>query len=471
MSLQFPSRLRRTLACCLLAMGALFESNGWAGALPIPEPGPPPVVQLPARTDLLLPNGLGATLIPFGAVPKTTVIVTVGTGSIADGARPGLANLAADLLKQGVLGGDAASLFKRAADLGGSISIGAGVDSFTVSIDVLAEYGPEAIQLVADVLRHPTLPSSELGRLKADMKRSIAVSRSQQQTIAAEAFARQLFGDGPRGRRVSEADVDRLTHQDVLDFVAHELTAARTRIYVAGRYDLGAVETAITTAFSNWASGDPARIDRSVPKDGRQIQLIDRPGAKQSTILLGLPLRAISAPGFGELSQANAVLGGAGLLSRLDQNLREEKGWTYGVQSQLEPLRDGSLWMLHADVNTPDTAAALGEILREISRLSAEAPDSQELRRIQNYRAGHFLMGASSREGLVGQLQFVDRHQLGADWLPGYLQRLQAVTPEGVRQAAMEINPSRMTIVVAGDLSRIKSDLAGIEALQGAEVR
>jgi predicted Zn-dependent peptidase len=223
--------------------------------------------------------------------------------------------------------------------------------------------------------------------------------------------------------------------------------------------------------IADWAPGESARVDRSSPISARQIQLIDRPGAKQSTILMGLPLRAITTPGYSDLSQANAILGGAGLLSRLDQNLREEKGWTYGVQTQLEPLQNGSLWMLHADVNTPDTAPALREIFRELARLSGEPLDPQELRRVQNYRAGHFLMGASSREGLIGQLQFVDHHELGADWLPGYLQRLQAVTPEGVRRAAAEIDPSRMTIVVAGDLSRIKSEIDGIEALKGADGR
>ena len=461
----------RPLALMLIVAAQFLGSRGHAGVLPIPEPGPAPVVELPARTDLRLPNGLQATLIPFGTVPKVTIIVTVGTGAIADGARPGVASLAADLMKQGVRGGDAATLFRRAADLGGSVSVGAGIDTFSVSIDVLAEHGPQALQLLADILRHPTLPSGELDRLKADMKRAIAISHSQQQAIASEAFARLLFGDGPRGRRVREADVDLITHQDVSEFIDRELSASRTQIYVAGHYDRHAMESAINQLFSDWAPGEGSRVDRSSPVSIRQIQLIDRPGAKQSTILMGLPLRSITTPGYSDLSQANALLGGAGLLSRLDQNLREDKGWTYGVQTQLDPLQNGSLWMLYADVNTPDTAPALREIFRELSRLAKDPLDPQELKRIQNYRAGHFLMGASSREGLIGQLQFVDHHELGPDWLPGYLQRLQAVTPDGVRRAAAEIDPAGMTVVVAGDLSRIKSDLVGIESLNGADFR
>jgi predicted Zn-dependent peptidase len=119
-------------------------------------------------------------------------------------------------------------------------------------------------------------------------------------------------------------------------------------------------------------------------------------------------------------------------------------------------------------VNTPDTAGALQEIFSELQRLSGTAPDDEELQRVKNYRAGHFLMGASSREGLIGQVAFVDQHDLGPDWLPTYLQRLQSITPEAVRAAAAQFDPKTMTVVVAGDLSKIKSGITGIEALQGA---
>ncbi len=465
------ARNRRRRLGSIVAMATLALSNAFAGVSDIPTPGPAPEVKLPARADLRLENGLTATLVPFGTVPKTTIVVTLGTGAIADTDHLGTAGLAADLMKQGVRGTDAAALFRRAADLGGALGISVGVDTFSVSIDVLAEHGPEAIALIADVLRHPTLPPSELERLKADAKRALAISRSQQQGIAAEAFASLLYGDGPRGRRVQDRDIDNITMSDIRRFVQQELSAGRTHLYIAGRFDKAAMQSAIRRAFSDWPRGESSRIDHSQPAVSHTVQLIDRPGARQSTILIGLPTDAMTKPGFGDLSLANAVLGGAGLMSRLDENLREEKGWTYGVQTQIEPLRDSSLWMLFADVNTPDTAAAIQEIFKELGHLAADGPDAAELKRVQNYRAGHFLMGASSREGLIGQVAFVDRYELGPDWLPGYIQRLQSVTPRGVRDAAAKFDVSRMTIVVAGDLSRIKSGIEGIEALKGAEFR
>lgn len=455
-------RLRSTLATAALCLAAAV-----AVARGVPQPGPAPAVRLPPSDTLMLPNGLTATLVPYGHVPKTSIVITVATGPSADDRRPGVARLAAELLNQGTRGHSAAQFYREAAQFGGAVSVSAGIDTVTVSIDVLEEYGSRALDLLADVLLQPTLPEAELPRLKADLKRELAVSHSQQQGLASETFARQVYGDTPRGHRLDEKDVEAVSMDDVRDFVRTELSAGRTRIYVAGRYDASAIKTAIRRRFTTWPKGKAAEFDRSTPTTVPSVTLIDRPGAKQSTVLIGIPVAALKAPDYPDLSLANAVLGGAGLMSRLDQNLREDKGWTYGVQSQIEPLSAGGLWVLFADVNTPDTANALREIFSEISKLETIEPEAAELTRIKNYRAGHFLLGASSREGLIGQVAFVDRYDLGVDWLPGYLQRLDAVTPDGVRKAAAQLAVSRMTLVVAGDLSAIKYGLEGIEALKG----
>ena len=434
-----------------------------------PQPGPAPAVSLPAKVDYELPNGLKVTLVPFGTVPKTTIVVAVSTGAIAEGTRPGLASMAAELMKQGVGGGDASQLFRRAADLGGAVGITAGHASFSIGIDVLSEHGSEALDLLAQIIRHPTLPAQELPRLKADAKRALAISRSQQQSIAAHALSHRLFGSDPRGHQLEDHEVDAITVQDIRTFIDQEFAAGRTRIYLSGRFDKEAIERAIAKAFGDWNHGPPPVRDSVKLTASGSVQLIDRPGAKQSTILMGLPVRSIRSTGFDDVSMANAMLGGSGLMSRLDRNLREDKGWTYGVSTRLEPIADQSLWLLSVDVNTPDTADAMREIFREMRRLAEQSSDPAEITRVRNYRAGHFLMGASSREGLIGQLSFVDQYDLGPEWLTGYLQRLQAVTAEGVRQAAGDFDPSRMTVVVAGDLSRIKSAIEGLEALKGAD--
>jgi len=361
---------------------------------------------------------------------------------------------------------------RAAADMGGALEVAAGPDQTSVTMDVLAERTSDALRLVADVLRRPRLPAAQLARLKADMARQTAIARSQPQAIAGEAFARLLWGDSVYGRTLpTDAQIASMTIDDVRQFVAAEFGAARTHVYIAGRFDRAAVVATLRAALGDWAAG---AAPRHAPPHGsrlRVVKLIDRPGAAQSTILLGLPVPTPASPGFMRLSVANALLGGS-LLSRLDQNLREDKGYTYGASSSITPLAGVASWALATDVNAPQTAAALGEIFKELERLRSAAPPADELRMIQNYRAGTFVLGASSRPGLRGQLAFIDQQVLTDDWLTHYVEHVYAVTPDEVRAAAAAaLDPQAMTLVVVGDLAQIKPGVLALEALQGAEFR
>jgi predicted Zn-dependent peptidase len=459
----------------VLAAAALAAvlGAGAAAARDTPPPlGEPRPFALPAKEELRLANGLAVTLVPFGTVPKATVLVTVRTGNVADGAKTGLADLVAGLLKEGAGARDGAHVARAAADMGGALEVAAGPDQTSVTMDVLAERTSDALRLVADVLRRPRLPAAQLARLKADMARQTAIARSQPQAIAGEAFARLLWGDSVYGRTLpTDAQIASMTIDDVRQFVAAEFGAARTHVYIAGRFDRAAVVATLRAALGDWAAG---AAPRHAPPHGsrlRVVKLIDRPGAAQSTILLGLPVPTPASPGFMRLSVANALLGGS-LLSRLDQNLREDKGYTYGASSSITPLAGVASWALATDVNAPQTAAALGEIFKELERLRSAAPPADELRMIQNYRAGTFVLGASSRPGLLGQLAFIDQQGLTDDWLTHYVEHVYAVTPDEVRAAAAAaLDPQAMTLVVVGDLAQIKPGVLALEALQGAEFR
>ena len=434
-----------------------------------PAPGTPRDFALPAKSDTSLPNGLRATIVPFGSVPKATVLIVLRSGHIDDGERTGLADLAAALLTEGAGTHDAAEVARLAADMGGSLDVEARADELTFRLDVLAERTPEAIALLGDVLRRPRLPGSELARLKADMTRQVALARSQPQAVAGERYAQLLWGAHPYGRMLpDDAAIAALALADVQRFVAANFGAARTHLYVAGRFEHSAVTAAVTRAFGDWQAGPPPT--RNVPggSRARRVVLIDRPGAEQSTIMLGLPVGDPAAPDFMQLSVTNALLGGS-LLSRLERNLREDKGYTYSASSYLTPYVGAASWTLASDVNTPQTAAALSEMFREVERLRSETPDAEELRRTQNYRAGVFLLGASSRGGLLAQLAYLDLHGLPLEWLTGYVRRIYAVAPADVeRVAARELEPAAMTLVVVGDRKRIERDLKALPALSGA---
>jgi zinc protease len=462
----------KALALAAVLLGALPAAAAAPAREFAPPVGQPHPFALPAKQQLRLPNGLAVTLVPFGTVPKTTILVALRTGNVADGDKNGLADLVASLLKEGAASRDAAGVARAAAEMGGNLEVGAGPDQLSVSLDVLAEHAGDAIALIADLLRRPRLPPQQLARLKADMRRQMAIARAQPQSIAGEAYGHLLWGDSVYGRTLpSDAQIDAMTIDDVQHFVATEFGAARTHVYVAGRLDRDAIEAALRAAFGDWAAGPPPRAGAPQGSRARVVRLIDRPGAAQSTILMGLPVPVPAAPGFMRLSLANALFGGS-LLSRLDQNLREDKGYTYGASSHITPYQGVAGWSLATDVNAPQTAAALAEIFRELERLRAEPPPAEELKRIQNYRAGTFVLGASSRPGLLAQLAFLDQQGLGDDWLTHYVEHVYAVTPAEVRAAAAEaLDPQAMTLVIVGDLAKIKPGVLALEALQGADFR
>ena len=460
------SKLGRLLALCA---SALLVTAAAAAESP-PPVGPPRPFTLPSSRDIRLGNGFVATLVASGTVPKVTVALVLRAGNIDDAAQTGLADVAANLLKEGAGRYDAAQLARLAADMGGALEVAAGPDQTTLSMDVLSERATDAIALLADIARRPHLPAGELARLKADLGRQTAIARSQPQGLAGDAFARLLWGEHPYGRVLpTDAGIASITIDSVRTFIANNYGAGRAHLFIAGLFDAAAAERAIQQQFANWATGRPLAAPQATGSRARIVMLIDRPGAAQSTVLLGLPVPPPVTPGFMRLSIANALLGGS-LLSRLNQNLREDKGWTYGVRTQITPYAGGAAtWALSADINAPDTAPAIAEIFTELGRMRTAAPPAEELRGTQNYRAGTFVIGASGRAGLIAQLAFADLQGLSQDWLTNYGAHVYAVTPNDVREAAASyLDPNAMTMVVVGDMTKLKAAIVALPALHGA---
>lgn len=196
----------------------------------------------------------------------------------------------------------------------------------------------------------------------------------------------------------------------------------------------------------------------------RVLDVTDRPGAPQSTLLIGLPTIPPTSPDAIPLNVANALLGGS-FNSRITANIREQKGYTYSPFSQISERYHDAYWAERADVTTQFTGASIHEILGEVNRLSSEAPTDQELKGIQNYLSGLFVIQNSNRGALISQLQNVDFQGLGEDYLKTYVARINAVTPDVVEKiTAKYIRPQDLTIVVIGDKSKIADQVAPYEA-------
>jgi zinc protease len=459
--------IRRRGRAFVTACAALSAGIASAAELP-PAPAAPEDFVVPAAETIELPNGLAATFLPFGDVPKVTITAVVRAGILNEDGQPWLASLTASMLSEGTRTRSAADIAVAAAGMGGQLVVGSGDDETTAMLDVLSESGPQAIALIADVLLHPTLPASEFDRVRQDALRNLSVSRTQPQSLAAEAFRKALYGDHAYGQTFpTEAQLNGYSVADVERYYRENFGAQRTHVYVAGHYDRTAMEQAVRTAFADWARGPAPRIDVPEPVATRQVRLIERDGAPQSTIYLGLPVVPISHPDFMALSVLNTLLGGY-FSSRITSNIREDKGYTYSPYSSFATRYRDTVWVEVADVTTADTGPALTEIYREIARLRREPPGAAELRGVQNYRNGVFLIANATRGGLVGQLAFMNLHELPDAWLTSFIDRLYAVTPEQVSEAARKyLDPGEMTLVVVGDLRVVRPQLARVEELRG----
>ncbi|HKE07310.1 MAG TPA: pitrilysin family protein [Candidatus Acidoferrum sp.] len=451
----------KKLSLLVLAVCVAGASPAFAQKQPPPEGGPAKPFSVPANETYTLPNGMKVTLVPYGIIPKATLSLAVYAGGIDEGsARVGVAGLTADLMKEGTEKLTSKQVAEAAADMGSALDVQAGADQTKMVMDVLQEFTPKAVRLLADVAQHPRLPESELERLKNDALRQIALQNSQPQTMAVVRYRKILYGDHPYSIVVpTESDIKKLTIQDVKDFYAGNFGAQRSHLYIAGKFDVAGVKKAINEAFGGWAKGS-AKLD-NVPtlKPQHVLDVTDRPGAPQSTIMVGLPVPPATSPDAVPLGVTNAILGGS-FNSRITVNIRENKGYTYSPHSEISRRYHDGYWTEIADVTTQYTGASLKEIFAEVMRLQKEPVSAAELRGIQNYLSGIFVIRNSSRSALIGQLQDVDFQGLGENYLKTYVAKVNAVTPTDVQKMTEDyIKPGEMTIVVVGDKAKIADQL------------
>jgi len=426
-----------------------------------PAGGVPKDFNLPKKTIVTLKNGLSATLIPYGSVPTVSVSVTVRAGNLNEAPdQVWIADITGDLMKEGTKTRTSVAVAQEAAGMGGSINVGVGNDQTTVSGDVLSEFGPAFVKLLADVVRSPLLPESELARLKNDRLRDLSIYKTQPHQIALEQFLRMIFPDHPYGRAFpTEQMLKGYTIEQARSFYKTNFGAARTHVYIAGRFDEKAMAAAVRQAFEGWEKGPAPLIRIPTPAAKKQFFLIDRPGAAQSTIYLGLPVIHPADKDYIGLLVTDALLGGS-FASRITSNIREQKGYTYAPYSQVASRYRAANWVEIADVSTDVTGPALKEIFYEIERLKKEPPSADELKGIQNYVAGTFVLQNSTRRGIIGQLAFLDLHGLKDEYLTTFVKNVHALTAKDIQRIVEEqLRPSAMTLVIAGDKGKIEGQL------------
>ncbi len=460
--------MRLAIAASALAFALSPPAGVAEGREAPPEPGTPHEFRLPAKETLELDNGLSATFIDYGSVPKVTLLAVVRTGNIDEGEDTWLPDVVVEMMKEGTATRSAFDIAKEAAGMGGALGLGVGAEQTTAALSVLSDHAVGAVRLLADVLQNPRFPESELPRVLANFERNLAVARADPQSLADEALAKLVYGEHPFGRLLPKDG--QLAGYDIAKlrgFYENNFGARRTHVYVAGRYDRAAIEAAIRGAFGGWREGPPPSERPAKPAATAQLVLVDSPGAPQSSVRMAVPVPGPADALYFQTTLMNSLLGGT-FGSRITSNIREDKGYSYSPDSSINARRGGALWVMSAEVTAEHTAAAITEIYKEIERLQGETPADAELTPVKNYRAGVFVISNSSPNGVLGQLAFMDLHGLPDDYLTGWVANMRAVTPAEVTDMARQfIRPERMTVVVAGDLAKIGDSVRELPQFEG----
>jgi predicted Zn-dependent peptidase len=282
------------------------------------------------------------------------------------------------------------------------------------------------------------------------------VQKSQQQNLADEKFRNLMYPYHAYGRYFpTEEMISGYAIDKIKKFYQENFGAKRAHIYVAGMFIHSDASAAISEAFQNWAGGSEPVINIPVQQSERAVYVVDRPGAHQSTLRIGIPVIDPSHEDYVPLQVMNTLLGGF-FSSRITRNIREDKGYTYSPSSTISSRYRDAYWMQRADVTTAVTGASLQEIFKEIEGLKNEPPPEEELDGVKKYLGGIFVLQNSSRGGIIGRLAFINLHGLDESYLTNYVKNVNLVTPQQIQEMARKyLKDEEIMLVIAGDYAKI----------------
>jgi predicted Zn-dependent peptidase len=439
-----------------------------------PAPGPAPTLKLPAIQKRQLTNSLPVWMVELHEVPVVQVNLAVFRGSAEDPpGRFGVTNLMTAMLEEGA-GTRAALEIADAVDfLGADLGAGSTFDSTAVRLHVPVARLTDALPILADVALRPTFPQEELERLRQQRLTALLQARDDPATIAAQAFARVLYGKTHRYGTALAGTADTITAVSTADLRAQYAATFRpdnSALIVVGDITPDKAMALLETGFGGWrAQSGPAPVKQPAvePPAKREVYIVDKPGAPQTQIRIGTIGVPRSTADYFPLQVMNTVLGGS-FSSRLNMNLREKNGYTYGASSGFEMRAEAGPFAAAAGVQTDKTSEALKEFFNELNGILQSVP-ADELARAKNYVALRFPSGFEATGDISRRLEEVLIYHLPEDYFSKYVQNIEAVTAADVQRVARKyVQPDRFVVVVVGDRKVIEP---GIRALNLGEIK
>jgi predicted Zn-dependent peptidase len=430
-----------------------------------PKPGAARRYRFPQFHDEVLPSGIRLLTAPVNKLPIATILVIVDAGSVNElRGKEGIAALTAAGLLEGTNQFDGAELAQKFEQLGTSLESGADWDSAFVTITVLSDKLEEATRLLGEVISSPVFPEREVERLKAERLAEILQLESEPRGLADEKFAEFLYAPESRYSRPDEGSsesVSGLTRDDVEEFYRSNYRARGTTVIVVGDVTSEQARAIVADAFKKWPTGSrkEAQLTTASRAKGRNVHILHKPDAPQSELRVGhvgLPRRHRD---FFPTLVMNAVLGGL-FGSRINLNLREVHGYTYGASSHYDWRRGAGPFVVSTAVQSEVTAPALTEILLEIDRIRSDKISDEELTLARDYLEGVFPIRYESTAAIATALATLVVHSLPADYYDVYRKNIHSVSADAVLAAAnAHLHPQELQTVIVGDANTIQSSL------------
>lgn len=422
---------------------------------------------VPAVRSLSLPNGIQVRIVEQHELPLVQVTLTVSGGSRLDGDTPGIATFAAGMLDEGAGTRDALALQSELAYLGASLSTTADWDRTTVSLKVPVRSLPAALALMGDVVLRPTFRAEEVRRQRDLRLTALLQARDQPNTLASLAFNQSVYPATHPYARSATGDsltVARYDSAIVRRFYEGSMRPDRASVFVVGDVNEAQVRTLITQHFGGWrATGTAAPLPAPpavAPHPATtRVWFVDKPEAAQSVIMIGWPGVERTSPDFAPLAVLNTLLGGS-FTSRLNMNLRETKGYSYGAGSSFTFRVVPGPFAVSTSVRTNVTDSSLIEIFKELRGVRDQVVSQDELDRAKNFVELGIPGTLESTSQVAGQMASLSTFGLTLEELPRLAARVRAVTAADIQRVARQyLTPDKSHIVVVGDLSKVKEPI------------
>jgi zinc protease len=438
----------------------------------LPGPGASPRFALPQLQRRKLSNGLDVLIVEHHELPVVTMNLVVRSGSASDPAdRTGLANAVANLMDEGTANRSALDISEQLSAIGAQLGTSANWDASDVTLTTLTKHTDVALDIFSDVLLRPAFADAELARFRASRLTALAQRRDDPTAIAGVIYPSILYGaNHPYGRLAQgdEASTRALTAADLRAFYSAHYIPNNSSLIVVGDMRPDEVVAKLERALGAWKPGTvpSVRLDAPAPRDKSVIYLVDKPGAAQSVINIGHVGVARSTADYFPLLVLNTILGGQ-FMSRVNLNLRENKGYTYGARTVFDYRRGAGPFSASAGVQTAVTKESVAEFLRELRGIRGDIPVTQsELATAKQSLTLGYPRTFETPAQIAARLADIALYGLPDNYFNDYVASVERVTLADIsRVANAVIDPSRLAILVVGDRKVIEPGLRALDGL------